>query len=92
MEMVNADGIVTIVVNNGSGQYIFNPALTNNTMTDLSAGGPYAITVTDVVTGCMTEYEFDLAENVVNAVVTVDPTIMVSCIGGADAMVVLIRP
>jgi len=85
----NADGVVAIVINNGSGQYITNPTITNNTMTDLSAGGPYAITVTDIVTGCMSEYEFRLTENIVNAVVTVEPDIMVSCIGEADATAIL---
>jgi len=85
----NNDGVVTIVIDNGSGQYIFSPAISNNTMTDLSAGGPYPVSITDIVTGCVTEYEFSLTENIVNAAVNIEADVIVSCIGAADGRVII---
>ncbi|MEM1320595.1 MAG: gliding motility-associated C-terminal domain-containing protein [Bacteroidota bacterium] len=84
-----ANGIVSILVSNGSFDYgyLWNDGDTTARRTDLPAG-TYTVTVTDRgPTGCTRVHTFVLTDDVPGADVTVDSIVITSCAGINDGMV-----
>ncbi len=85
-----ANGEVTLEVTGGSNNYSYSWGSGTNTQGNL-AGGVYAVTVTDMATGCQKEITFGLSENVPSASLNIDPVVNTSCTGLDDATVDLIN-
>ncbi len=83
---LNNNGVISLDIEGGSGQYSTSFPDGNISQTGL-AGGSYQITVTDDITGCTTPYFFILNNEIHNGAITILDTVDVSCIGAADGRV-----
>ncbi len=84
-----ANGSVTVNVDNGSGNYSYawSNGGTSQTIDNLVSGS-YCVTVTDNgANGCVKEYCFVLTDDVPGAVITVTEPVTTNCVGSADATV-----
>jgi gliding motility-associated-like protein len=80
-----ANGDVTLTVNGGTGNYLYSWG-TGNQQTNL-ASGTYTILVTDVDTGCSTDVDFVLNDDIIGATLILPSnTISVTCTGEANAL------
>ncbi len=86
-----SNGIVTINVLNGSGNYIFewdDDFSTSNATRDSLSSGVYGVTITDTdPTACEYEFLFVLTDSVGTASMSILDTMNVSCFGGEDGAV-----
>ncbi|MEM1323898.1 MAG: gliding motility-associated C-terminal domain-containing protein, partial [Bacteroidota bacterium] len=79
------DGSVSLRVANGSGnyQYSWGPGDTQN---NLSAG-PYTVVIIDLISGCQTEVNFVLTDDVSSAIIAIAAEVSTSCAGSNDGAV-----
>jgi len=82
-----ANGSATIVLTGGSGNYSYSWG--NSATQDNLPAGTYNVAVVDNTTGCETMVTFTLLDNVVGATITVDPIIILSCVGATDGSVII---
>ncbi len=83
----DSNGSVTLDIEGGSGDYSFSWG-TGATQTNL-AGGQQMVMITDNVTGCQSQTNFTLNENVPVADVVIEPQVNTSCPGSEDGFVEL---
>ncbi|RMG77944.1 MAG: hypothetical protein D6714_18990, partial [Bacteroidetes bacterium] len=84
----HADGSVQILVENGSGNYLFewSNGATGNPQNNLPAGA-FTVTITDQISGCETTTAFVLSDEVIGATVLVDD-FELPCAGDENGTVV----
>lgn len=84
-----SNGIVNIIVENGSNNYTYEweDGSDQESRTDLAAG-PHSVTVTDNgPTGCVRVVNFILTNNGPQAIITINDTPQISCVGTTDARI-----
>jgi gliding motility-associated-like protein len=84
----NADGSVSILVQNGNGNYNYewSNGGVGNTQNNLIAG-IYTVTITDNISGCETTTQFTLSDEVIGATILVDD-LELTCAGATDGEVI----
>ena len=81
-----ADGIVSLTVTGGSGNYTFSWLSDTNVQENIAAG-IYNVTITDTEGGCILPFVFSLDDDIPNGNLTVNEITDVTCFGNADGAV-----